>query len=194
MHPLQEEETPWKPLYLKHLWSWCQSVREWNFTSPIAALCPKTRKGRRECTPSSASEGRIWSTGNTVGLCLNTEKHQVCVCKGKPTNHTSLISFLFFPFILYVFCRSGVRGPGVLVPSRLCTGTENWAELKTDGNCGEIQRITTGRTYSQSDKGSSTKKNKKTLQILVCFHDKQMINLHACLLTCQPFILLRHSV
>lgn len=60
------------------------------------------------------------------------------LCKGKPTNRSSLFCF-FSSFFLssYVFCGSGEIGPGVLVPSRLCTGTENWLELRTDGNYGD---------------------------------------------------------
>jgi len=34
----------------------------------------------------------------------------------------------------YVFCGSGERGPGVLVPSKLYKGTENCVELRAEGN------------------------------------------------------------
>lgn len=34
----------------------------------------------------------------------------------------------------YVLGGSGESGPGVVVPSRLCTGKVNWV-LSTEGNC-----------------------------------------------------------
>lgn len=81
--------------------------------------------------------GRVRLRGSAA---FNTEGEKVSrdedACFGVEANPPiTAVSFLYF--ILYVFCGSGDRGPGVLVPSRLWIGTENWVELRTDGNCGD---------------------------------------------------------
>lgn len=87
----------------------------------------------------------------------------VCVCVCVKTNPP--ITAVYFLFILYVFWGSGERGPGVLVPSRLCTGTENWVELSTDGNCGDMQKNTSTKTDNFRWRKGVVKKK---IQFLLC--------------------------